>query len=176
MHAWQTFKLRVFSKRRNDRNGTGWKGWTVIEQGELFRSWPVEVLSLKSARLWFRSAALKCFHPWTLCSSIPASSRSCFRAASTVLCRAHYPESIVLQTPERIFGMIGLTARSEFYQQFAQFAIDFCVRDHARLPPQQARDRVARQQRFVRRLLTAALPDCDRVKSAPNFVRRHFKT
>jgi len=26
------------------------------------------------------------------------------------------------------------------------------------------------------RLLTAALPDCDRVKSAPNFVRRHFKT
>jgi len=77
------------------------------------------------------------------------------------------------KTTEWIFWKIGSAARSKFDQQFAQLAIDFRVRDHARLGAQQASYRVERQKWLVRRPLTGAPPHGNITETISDFFRSH---
>jgi hypothetical protein len=47
------------------------------------------------------------------------------------------------------------------------------VRDHARLAAQHASDRVKREQRLMRRSLSASFPYAYRIKSFPDVFRTH---
>jgi len=87
------------------------------------------------------------------------------RTTGQILRVVNAPHTVVLQSPERILGVMTLPRGTELLQQFGHVFVDI-PKLHPSAAPLHLRQRVQHEKRLVRRPLVSATPDGQIFESA----------